>query len=99
MTLTEPMLVKLAAAPEDRMSAVLAALDGVPQEIQPVKIGAATDGKVRIEDAMAEYGLSRSTVGRKLKRAGIRETMILGGYKWYEPADMKRAIERRAAIA
>ena len=94
MTLTEAVLVKLAAAPEERLPAVLAALDGTVSA-EKTSIGMAVEGLVCTDDAMREYRVSRATVCRRIKAAGLIEKLFMGGFKWYEPEAMKRAMERR----
>ena len=97
MTLTDAVLVKLAAAPEERLPAVLAALDGAVTATETQKIGA-PEGLVCTDDAMRQYLVSRATVFRKIKAAGLIEKLFMGGFKWYEPGDMKRAMERRTSV-
>ncbi len=100
MTLTDAVLVKLAAAPDDRLPAVMAALDGRGQAESAAPespFGSVVEGLVRIDDAMREYRVSRATVGRKIKASGLVEKHFIGGFKWYEPDGMKRAMERRPA--
>lgn len=86
MTLTGEVLVKLAAAPEERLTAVLAILDGARVPKDPLA------GTLTLAEIMDRWNLSRATVYRKFTRAGIREVGTFGGVKKYAEKDVERAL-------
>ena len=87
MTLLGEVLVKLAAAPEERLPAVLAVLDGkgTPLEIVPAETWT-------IQEIMAEFGKSRATVFRKMTAAGVDALVTFQGLKRYSREDVRRAM-------
>ena len=89
MTLTGEELVKLAAAPDSRKGAMLAALDG-GEVVRDVTAGTET-----IEQIMESLGKSRATVYRVLKAAGVKPRLTYKGRKRYDSDEVTRAFAGR----
>ena len=47
---------------------------------------------ITLDEIMAEYGLSRATVYRRLTAAGVRAELTLAGRKQYDSGAVMRAI-------
>lgn len=82
MTLTGDVLEKLAAAPEEALPRVLAALDE-PDTLPPTWT---------LADIQAKFGISRPTIWRRLKCAGLEPVCVLGGIKRYNRQGVLTAI-------
>ncbi len=94
MELLKEILLRLVTAPEDRLVAVKAVLDGATSKgcNGPSNIPKATDETATIIEAMAYFNVSRATVWRKVKAVGLREKVSIGGFKHYDRDKLFKAV-------
>ena len=92
MTLTGEELVKIAAAPESLKGPLLAVLDGAKVEKDPLA------DTVTIGEIMGDFGKSRASVWRILRRGNIEPKMIYQGLKRYDARAVQEAFAYRGRI-
>lgn len=92
MDLLKEILLRLVTAPETRLLAVKAILDGEKYSPQ------AMDSMATISEAMSYFKISRSTIWRRVKAAGLQESMYMGGLKHYDRNALFKAICARSGF-